>query len=90
MSETNFSLATLKSGYFKYKEDHTLLKEHYMIYNNFAGWQHEFVEAYNNYIENGGVKFKMPHIYLYGESNCGKTSFFKKLFRKLSIHLIAS
>jgi hypothetical protein len=64
----------------EYMRSNTVLRPHRPITNiAFTSWQAEVVTWYNNFV---GTPYhdKKPQLYLWGESDCGKSRFIKYLF----------
>jgi hypothetical protein len=77
---------TLGQEIFKYfKLDVTELVGHKLVDRGpLKNWHQEVAVWYNNFLKLSAVKqfTKRPQLYLYGESNAGKTQFVKWLFRE--------
>ena len=67
-----------------YRIKNQTLHNHYLIYNDFIGWQREVVNWYNQKVSQGFEVYK-KQIYVWGGAGVGKTRFFKYLFGNYSI-----
>jgi hypothetical protein len=64
-------------------EETTILDDHYLVDPTpFSNWQLDVVNWYNNWIKTGWIP-KPPQLYLYGESNVGKSRIIKFIFSNL-------
>jgi hypothetical protein len=57
------------------------------IVNNFKNWQGEFVDSWNDAIDQIELGFLPKQFYIYGDSGCFKTSFIQHVLGRLSIHI---